>query len=254
MNNGGSTMIHECLSNCKNAISLPRSKEKPNSATSSEGHTNAAGFMPIPFNYGVGAIWTEKKHIFRDIKNYNWPGIKDSWNKKWQTSEKWSEGGVVLLEKSPPNVLRAMMMEEQFKNSYFIIMVRNPYAISEGIRRRWGRPIHRCARHWVEASRCQIENIQNLKNVIWLRYEKLCSDPDYVKDMIIDFVPELYDLSFDIKISGTHAINKHNSKSIKISNFNDKQISNLSRRDISIINKELSRAPNVLKYFGYSTM
>jgi hypothetical protein len=144
------------------------------------------------------------------------------------------------------------MMEKEFENSYFIVMVRNPYAVSEGMRRRWGRNIQRSARHWVEASKVQVENIKSLNNVIWFRYEKLCSDPEYVKNMIIDFIPELHDLRFDAIITGTHAINKKNSTPIKITNFNKKQINNLSKSDIFMINKEISKAPDVLRYLGYS--
>jgi hypothetical protein len=252
MNNGGSTLIHECIAKCKNAVVIPRSKAKPNSATSAEGHVNAGGYMPRPFEHDVGAVWTEKKHIFQNIENYNWPKIKEIWSNKWQLSSNWAEDDRVLVEKSPPNVLRARMMEEEFENSYFIVMVRNPYAIAEGMRRRWGRDIRRSAKHWVEASREQVKNVENLKNVIWFRYEKLCSKPEYIKNMIVDFIPELHDLSFDVSVAGTHAINKHNSTPIKITNFNSKQIKNLSRRDIRSINTELNKARDVLRYFGYS--
>jgi hypothetical protein len=254
MNNGGSTMIHECLANCENAVVMPRSKLKPNSATSAEGHVNAGGFMPRPFDHDVGAVWSEKKYIFQNVENYNWPKIKEAWNSKWMLSSKWAESGRVLVEKSPPNVLRARMMEEQFEDPYFIVMVRNPYAIAEGMRRRWGRSVQRSTRHWVESSKEQIENIENLNNVIWFRYEKLCSKPNYIKKKIINFIPELYDLSFDVSVSGTHAIDKHNSVPIKITNFNDRQIRNLSNRDIYAINTELDKAPDVLKYLGYSKM
>ena len=210
--------------------------------------------MPSPFEHKVEAVWTEKGHIFQDIINYDWPKIKEIWNNKWQLSEKWNENARVLIEKSPPNVLRAIMMEKIFENSYFIVMIRNPYAIAEGIRRRWGKTLQRSAKHWVESSRVQIENVEKLNNVIWFRYEKLCSRPEYVKNMIIDFIPELYDLNFNTSITGTHAINKANSTPIKIINFNTRQMGNLSKHDISVINKELIKAPDVLKYFGYKMM
>ena len=232
MNNSGSTMLHEYLSKCALVVPLPRRKGSLSSATSSEGHVLARDFMPSPQKLGVGAIWTEKKAFFENGSNYDWSSIRSVWNNAWAKSDKWSDKGVILLEKSPPNVIRARLLQENFEDAYFILMVRNPYVVSEGIRRRWGYPIQRAAEHWVRATSAQIDNLGFLKKRILIKYEDLCSNPDEARSSLKRFLTELNDLNFRENISGTHAIGSLNKKKMGLTNFNKRQLENLSGADI----------------------
>jgi hypothetical protein len=251
MNNGGSTMLHEYLSKCSLVVPLPRRKDKSSSATSSEGHVLARDFMPSPYKLGVGAMWTEKSSEFENDKNYDWESIKNTWEGGWRRSDKWSDEGVVLLEKSPPNVIRANLLQDNFENSYFILMVRNPYAVSEGIRRRWGYSIQRAAEHWVRATSKQIRNLETLNRCIFIKYESLCSNPKKEASKVRAFMPELHDLSFNLDISGTHAIGNMNKKKMGLNDFNKRQIGNLSKSDLFKISRVLLRNKGVVRYFGY---
>jgi len=245
-NNSGSTLLHHLLGSCEKVVQLPRLGKH---ATSSEGHNHAGKAMPHPGKYGVLGLWTEKPDIFTKGKSYNWGKIKEKWYEAWTSQAAEGLGGHILVEKSPPNVLRASLLERQFENSYFIVMTRNPYATSEGLRRRHGYRLDRCAAHYAQAMKFQVKNLKNLKNVICITYEDLCDNQKYVKKKISAFLPELSDLSFKEKLSGHHSV--MGKRNMNIVNLNEVQIGNLSNIDIRTINKVLKKYKKEMNFFNY---
>lgn len=260
MNNGGSTLLHHYLSECNSVVALPRKSDQKQltrddaitgagPATSSEGHNHAKGAMPHPRRQGVLGIWTEKPDLISNDKNYDWEMVKKRWFEAWEVSAGKPLENMVLLEKSPPNVIRAGLLQRHFPNSYFILMVRDPYALSEGLRRRLGYKIERCAAHWGESMRFQINNLKILNNVVWMKYADLCDNQKLVKEKIKKLLPELEDLSFGGKLSGHHSM--YGKKAMTIRNLNSNQIKNLSRNDIIRINGVLHKYEKELIFFGY---
>jgi len=249
MNNGGSTLLHHYLSNCKSIVSLPRLSKH---ATSSEGHNHAKKAMPHPRRHKVLGLWTEKPDLIANDKNYDWKMIKQKWFNAWEESAGKPLENMVLLEKSPPNVIRAELLQEHFPNSYFIVMVRNPYALSEGLRRRQGYKIERCATHWGESMRFQMKNLKTLKKVVWIKYADLCDDQKSVRTKITTLLPELDDFTFKGKLSGHHSL--YGEKAMSIKNLNPNQIKNLGKNDIRRINRVLSKYKKELSYFDYKMM
>jgi len=68
-----------------------------------------------------------------------WPEIKRVWESYWNMDRP------VLLEKSPPNLIRTQDILAHFHPVKFVVMVRNPYAQSEGLMRRNNWPVKRAA-------------------------------------------------------------------------------------------------------------
>ncbi len=169
-----------------------------------------------------------------------WKNVKNIWEKHWDLTQP------VLLEKSPPHLVRAKQLETHFPGSYFIIMIRNPYAFCEGVKRRWGKNFSyfNIAKFWVSCAKYQVDNIKYLKNNIYLTYEELTDQPEQTCKQIIRFVPEVEVLSpakkFDVF-----------EKSMNISNLDEKQISNLTPGDIFEINEVLKKYPDLLTHFNY---
>jgi hypothetical protein len=239
-NNSGSTVLVRFLENCRNIISL-----------FGEGQYSADEFMPLPVENNVARVWTEKAEIFENNDNYNWEMIKNTWMEIWKKDPKYNETfyNRVFLEKSAPNVLRAKLLEKEFANSYFIIMMRNPYAVTEGIKSLKGYDTGRCIRHWVAAARKQMENINSLARNIWFTYENMCDNPEQVLDQVKKFMPELADFSFKGEIILHNPDSERATLGLK--NFNDRQIKNLLPEDIAIINSYLSKETEILNFFGY---
>lgn len=247
MNNSGSTLLQKFLATSQGVLQLP---EKNGIATSAEGHDIAKGHMPHPREHGVLGIWTEKESVFKNPNLYKWKEIKEAW------TDGWSQGGTldgkILLEKSPPNPIRAELLDENFPGAYYISMQRNPYAVCEGIRRRQGYTLERCAEHWGRVAQHQVRNLNNLKNIIHVSYEELCEKQDEVCDRINLFLPKIRLEKFKGTFTGHHSVLGR--KDIQITNLNNLQIKNLSHSDVVKINSVLKRFELEMNYFNYKNI
>ena len=93
----------------------------------------------------------------------------------------------IIVEKSPANLLRLSFLQRHFRPAYFIHIVRNGYAVAEGIRRKadlagWGNrtydryPIKLCAAQWVDAEAAFTEQRPRLDRSLTISYEALTDD------------------------------------------------------------------------------
>jgi hypothetical protein len=248
MNNSGSTLLERVLSECRNAVGFP-APAGPNQQVNGQGFV--PDFMPIPGKMipNCRRIWSEQSSILEDESRYNWPKIKSRWRVEWARNPKFTTANPrVFLEKSPPNILRASMLQKHFNNTFFILMQRNPYAVAEGIRRRAKISIERCIQHWIRCAQQQMRNEQMLRNAIKLNYEELSEQPDRSRQQVIAFIPELADLDIRKDVA-VHSLDGHISQPIV--NYNPKQIALLSKEDLAEINRHLEAVPEVMAHFGY---
>ncbi len=246
MNNSGSTLLERLLSHCRNAVGfLPRGG--PNEQVN--GQRFVKDLMPTPHGLGVRRVWSEQAAALEDESRYDWPKIKERWREQWALNPKFATANPrVFLEKSPPNVYRALMLQKNFSPAAFILVQRNPYAVAEGIRRRAQLPIDRCIAHWIRCAQKQIENERTLQPAISVGYEDLSERPNECQKAIVDLVPELDDVDL------AHAISAHSIEGQlrqPILNYNERQIAQLSADDIASINAQLEKVPEVMSHFGY---
>ncbi len=206
------------------------------------------GTSPVVSSHSVeGQVVDGVKELMRnDPWNPNtrmpWAAIKAKWERAWDMSKP------ILLEKSPPNIMRAFELEQHFAPAHFIAMVRNPYALCEGLQRRRQMELATAARRWVVHVTHQFENITKLKRIVHFTYEELTDTPTRIKEKILTFMPQLQELdltqSFEVhSVQGNEARPLHN--------FNDEKIARLSAADIQRINTVLQAHERLMKFFGY---
>jgi hypothetical protein len=148
------------------------------------------------------------------------------------------------------------MFVEQFDNVRFIIMTRSPHAVAEGIRRTVGLftevSLQRCIKHWIRCAQRQIYNYETYKDIaVETTYEELVSNPRAVEQKIRQLLPALHDIDL------TREVAAHSLEGMKVkplTDFNGRQIENLSAGDIATINQELEQVPEVLEHFGYEIL
>jgi Sulfotransferase family len=248
MNNSGSTLLERLLSECRNVVGfLPPGG--PNEQVNGQGFV--PDLMPIPgkIKPQCRRIWSEQAAVFLDESNYHWRKIKKRWREQWMRNEKFETARPrIFLQKSPPDIFRAAMLQKHFPNSFFILMQRNPYAVAEGIRRRAKVSIDRCIAHWIRCAQQQIRNEQLLEQSIKLNYEELSEKPDWSKQQLLALVPELDDVDLGKEVSAQTIEGQIRQPII---NYNAKQIAQLSGGDLAIINDHLHEVPEVMKHFGY---
>ena len=220
----GSTLLNQILStslniSCNNNVGLREGQHLP-------------GINQIMFHENR---WDENTQ-------FPWLTIKAIWLKYWDRSK------AVLLEKSPPNIIRAIAIEKHFSGSKFICLVRNPYAQIESKLRRHEKAIEGAIDEILFYLKAQQKNIDNLKHVLHISYEELANSPEETKKKIIKFIPELSDISINKKYK---AHNFKTDRKMGITNLNQEKIDNLTDQQIKLINGIFEKEKNILEYFNY---
>ena len=180
---------------------------------------------------------------WNNTKKIDWKLIHRIWNKYWDKSKD------IFLEKSPPNICRAIQIEKEFPNAKFICLVRNPYAQIEGEMRRYGTPVKEAAELSIQYLKYQKKNIEELKVSFTIRYEELVNDTSNTKKNIISFLPELNDINTNMNFS---AHNSRAEKSMSITNLNLEKIAKIKKDDLLIINSLFKKEESILNYFNYN--
>lgn len=231
-NNSGSTLLHNLIATSKSVATLPIEGQ----------FCNFAG--PDTENAGLIGIFSLKESLFRNEKNYNWFAIESAWNKLWRQD---NPNAIIYLEKSPPNVLRIEMLERHFYNSKFILMIRNPYAMIEGIlRNNRQSTLDMAIRHTDIMFSAQMNNIAKYKSSLFLKYEDLTENPVYYSNLIMDYIG-VQDINYA-------KIFKCKTYISEIRNFNDDQIARLSKNQINNISNCFRKHENMMNLLGYDIL
>lgn len=164
-------------------------------------------------------------------------------------------GSENLVEKSIANATRIPFLQTHFRPAYFIYLVRDGYAVSEGIRRkavpeRWGNsrygrqyPLWLCARQWRVTDEIVSKHKKSVDRFIKISYEELTEETSLTIKRVMEFL----ELKSEIKINNSKKW-KIDEKKERIKNMNPKSMQNLSTKEIEKINEE---AKSKLQKFGY---
>jgi adenylate kinase family enzyme len=219
--NSGTTLLGKLLSQHKNISYLDEGAH----------YTDE---LKIPDELGWPRMWCEvEDDIKKDIDNVDSArNLRKDWSWLFDVDKN------VYLEKSISNTARVEWLKKNFSNSYFVHIIRNGYAVAEGIRVKapndnWNMPdeydtypISKCAKMWcrsAEVFKSQAKSISNTKTVA---YEKLCKSPKKVVSEIWKFIGINAKPTWDESTSWTI----HGNTS-PIQNMNDKRLKHLSCTD-----------------------
>ncbi len=223
----GTTLMNELLSSSKNA------------STNNRKHTREGQLLPTVADhmFSHSQQWNEKL-------NLDWNFIFNEWRKYWDTTKP------ILIEKSPPNLLRAFSIEKVFTPSYFVIFVRDPYAHCETFIRKNKYSATESARFIINTLKYQKRNLELLKNTILISYEVVVEKPDIFKDEIASFIPQLSDL----RIEGEFKAHNYYNNPQPLKNFNAEKIARLKKSEIEEINEVFNSEKKLIEFFGYNLL
>ncbi len=151
----------------------------------------------------------------------------------------------VIVEKTPANVVRMEWLQNAFPNSYFIGLVRNGYAVSEGIRRKGDKSILRAARHWNDVNSVMLNRSKNVDRFTQVRYEHLVDRHDEVMLDLVRFLD--IDKPIQVQLKARPASIREDHRSLR--NFNSESISRLTEDDRRVV---YENAREMLDHFDYS--
>ncbi len=220
----GSTLLNEILSTSENVSCNNREGTR-------EGQ-QLPSVKDIMFNHD--RKWDESF-------DYDWEMIKREWMQYWDLS------APVLLEKSPPNIIRARSINKYFTPAFFIVFYRNPYAQAESLIRRKSWMPDKAAQFAIRCLKYQKSNIQSFHRAVSLSYEELTENPLQAKELLVKFLPELADISIDLEFDAHNFKNK----SMGITNLNDEKVKCLTKIEFDAINSVFKRNVDTLSFFNY---
>ena len=253
--NSGSTFLRNALATSRRTWNLL-----------SEGRSVFGVVWPTSMNdsrlTGGSRLWAARKRwldVLRDPAHYDWPRTRAAWYFQAYARDPLAP---VFVEKSPPSLLIVEDLARHFRNTKFLFMVRNPYAVCEGIcrvrrRRPWGLSTALegetletvAARHVATCLEVQRRNVEAYGDRgVFFTYEAMCREPERVARKIRDLVPELDDLNLRQRLwvrSDYHEM---------LTDMNARQIARLDAGQIQAINLEFQKHRAILHYFGYDVV
>lgn len=178
--NSGTTLLHDLLAEHPAIGSLP-----------TEGQFLTDQFV-VPRDVGLARQWAIEPARFRltedDGASIDVERIKRQWGARFDDVSR-----PVLLERSPPDAARTRWLQRHFRPATFVGIVRDGYAVAEGIRRRAGHPLELAAHQWAAANEIMLADFAHLDRAMLVRYEELTERPDDVIAAVCAFtgLPEM---------------------------------------------------------------
>ena len=245
LTNSGTTLLQQILATHPSIYALPR-----------EGHRLTTAFPDPGIYHGRECSLRVRSELIRSwgvhAEHFHWTE-SDAPLSALQAHYDWSRfypaEPAILLEKSPPNLVRTRWLQRHFHRAQFIAIVRSPYAVCEGIRRRGRNPIEDAALHWRRAHEVLLSDEPHIDRILWLSYEELCADPASALARAQSFL-KLAD-PFDIEASRIFHVHNVDGAPSHVSSFNAKSIARLSDQDIASINRI---AGPMIQRLGYEVL
>jgi len=236
-NNSGSAFLKKALATSRRTWNLAR-----------EGQHTFGFAGPSSFEEGLHRHWaTDAESISVFTKGeFDWATTRRAWYFQAYSA---SSRAPIFVEKSPPFLLLVDQLVEHFKEARFLFVVRNPYAMVEGMIRKSGPlSLQAAAQHAINCLRYQRRNIEAWGDRgVFFSYETMCAEPERVEQLIHGLVPELSDLTLRQRL----AVWEYDEE---LRNMNDQQIARLSKDALAEINEVFSRDRELLDYFQYPLM
>lgn len=201
------------------------------------------------YELGLPRAWALREELFRLTEADAGPDpvrLKKEWAIRLDRSRP------VLLEKSPPNAARTRWLQAHFENAHFLAIVRNGYAVAEGIRRK-AKPKHRrdgwsveqAARQWVRSYEILLEDADYLERTLWVRYEDLAERPGEETARILRFL----DLEpRALELERPWAVHEREEP---IRNMNAESLARLAPDEVRVVSRV---AGPMLERFGYEVL
>ena len=123
---------------------------------------------PGRFGFDDAAHLTEASEL---VTVANRDRLAASWSTHWDLSKP------LLVEKSPPNLIRGRFLQALFPEASLLMIVRHPVVVALATTRWIGVAFEQALVHWAHCHRLFLEDAQHLRNVLVVRYEDLAEPP-----------------------------------------------------------------------------
>jgi len=189
-------------------------------------------------------------------KDINWESVRSVWYNRLDFIIGLVQNVQLVIEKSPPNLVRIDQIKEVFPNHSLLAFNRDPYANCASTLYRNHDPVNKSeteriqlitqiAESWMQRSAFIFKWITKW-NIVNFTYEDFCENPGSSISKLNQNIPILKTVDVNIKI-------KVKDYQIQgIANQNERQISKLKPGEIEAISNVLTRNPDIPSFFRYN--
>ena len=257
-NNSGSTFLQRALATCRGTWNLPGEGQQTAGFAGPDCARPLAPGEPQPgLLWGCDRRWLDR---FADPGAYDWPRIRKAWYFQAYARD---PAASVFYTKSPPHLVITDELARHFRNAKFLFMVRDPYAVCEGILRDYlnrrrhvlaavaahfpGRSLPElAAAHVVACLARQGRNVEaHGDRGVFFTYEAMCAEPERVEHEIRALVPELDDLRLRQRLRVKRWYHE------MLTDMNARQIARLDPAQRAACTRVFRRHRDALDRFGY---
>jgi hypothetical protein len=187
---------------------------------------------PGRFGFNEASFLNQNSEL---ITKQNQDTLFNEWSKYWDLKNEY------LLEKSPPNLVRTLFLQEMFPNSYFITLFRHPIATSLATKK-WSKTSHHSLiKHWLICHKQYLKDKPKLKHSLDIKYEDMVNNSEITMKRISKF------LGVQIKTPSIEIKKEINNKYLMLWQKNKKNI--FYKRSVRKAELEFEKEINK---FGYS--
>jgi hypothetical protein len=183
LHRSGTSILHEILKQQRNFSGFENT-----GVPEDEGQHLQTVFNPAKYYGGPGKFAFNTESNLTEKSNLLTEDNKEKLISEW--SNYWDLNCNVLLEKSPPNLVRTRFLQQIFPNSYFIIIKRHPIAVSLATQKWSNTSLNNLFNHWLVAHKRFELDKPYLKNCIEIKYEDLVNSPTTCLAKISDLIKE----------------------------------------------------------------
>ena len=255
-NNSGSSFLREAIATCRETWNLSGEGQD---ITGFRGpvtrRTQIAGLPPPGQIWAANPLWPV---WLSEPSRYDWATTRKAWY--FQARARHPRASVFYTN-TPSHLIVVGELARSFRNARFLFMVRNPYAVCEGIfraytQRRW-RQFRGTRADLAEAAAthvavCLVRQRHNVEaygeRSAFFTYEEMCAAPERVADRIRALVPELDDLNLRRRLRVKRRYDE------MLTDMNARQIARLQPWQFAIFNRVFEAHREFLEYFGYGLM
>lgn len=204
LHRSGTSILHEILKVQQNISGFNNTGVPEDEGQHLQSVFPTAKFYGGPGKFALNndAHLTENSELITDKNKQK---LFNEWEKYWDLNSK------LLIEKSPPNLIKTRFLQEMFPNSYFITIIRHPIAVSYATKKWSGQSKQALLNHWVKAHEIYFDDVKHINKHIEIKYEDLISNPTNTLEEIGNFLNEKIEYNYQLKEGNSKYFKKWNS-------------------------------------------
>jgi len=181
LHRSGTSLLHEIMRSHPSISGFQNT-----GAPEDEGQHLQSVYPPASELGGPGRFGLDERSFMDDSHPLASPASAKKLLNEWGNHWDWRRN--YLLEKSPPNLVRARFLQALFPRSMFIMVIRHPIVVAYATQKWSGTSISSLIEHWLLCHERFLSDLPRLRRCLVLRYEDFVARPQEVLDEAYRFV------------------------------------------------------------------